>query len=353
VPAAAGLTLEGVSARYGAKVALAKVSLAVASGEILGLLGPSGSGKSTLLRLIAGVDRPSGGRILIDDLEMSGPEAFVEPEKRRVGMVFQDYALFPHLTVAANVAFGLHDRRQTDTTRTVSTMLERVGLGQRAQSYPHMLSGGERQRVALARALAPQPRILLMDEPFSSLDSRLREEVRRHTLDLLRETRTTTIIVTHDPDEAMRIADRVALLQSGELIQCATPEELYLQPATLLAARCFDMVAELQGHCRDGRVDTPLGSFSAPRIASGSQATVCLRPRHLSLAADTGGIPAHVVSTGFRGDSDEVFVKVAGLAQPIRLRTGRRDSRLAPGAIVHLTVHADGAPVFAFAPPTE
>jgi iron(III) transport system ATP-binding protein len=273
------VAVDQVSRRYGAVEALQDASLAVAEEEIVCLLGPSGSGKSTLLRLLAGIERPSSGRVLLDGREVAGPGRFVEPEQRRVGMVFQDYALFPHLTVAANVAFGLRGRRRAEQETTVRALLQRVGLHAYASRYPHELSGGERQRVALARALAPGPRVLLMDEPFSSLDDRLRRRVRQETADLLREMRTTAVVVTHDPDEAMQIADRIALLHAGRLVQCDTPEALYARPETLFAARFFSALNELPGTCRRGGVETVFGRVAAPHLADGAPAVVCRRPR--------------------------------------------------------------------------
>lgn len=216
------LRLEAACVRLGHNTVLAGVDLTVEAGAIVCLLGPSGSGKSTLLRAIAGIERLCAGRIVIDGREVDGPAGFVEPEERRVGMVFQDYALFPHLTVSGNVAFGL-ERRNHDR---VMPLLGRVGLTHHAKRYPHMLSGGEQQRLALARALAPQPRVLLMDEPFSSLDTELRQDVRRLTMEFLRETHTTALIVTHDPDDALQIADRVALLREGRLVKYGEPQEL-------------------------------------------------------------------------------------------------------------------------------
>jgi iron(III) transport system ATP-binding protein len=332
------LRLEHVSARYGRLTAVDDVSLTAGDGEILCLLGPSGSGKSTLLRLVAGVERPAAGRIVLDNVEVAGPAVFVEPERRRVGMVFQDYALFPHLTVAANVAFGLRRRRRPEIDRLVGDLLERLDLSRYAASYPHMLSGGERQRVALARALAPGPRVLLMDEPFSSLDGRLRDRVRDETRDLLRETATTTIFVTHDPDEAMRIADRIALLREGRLVQCDRPEVLYTRPTTLFAARFFSDLNEVTGTCRNGRVDTPLGIFDAPFSAENAPARVCVRPEHVHIASCPTSIRARVVSTAFLGEVDHLELAVGGLDTRIRLRAFGR-TRLEPDDLVYLDLH--------------
>ena len=323
--------------QYATGSALRDVSFTVAPGEVVCLLGPSGSGKSTLLRLVAGVERPTSGRIAIDGGEVAGPRVFVAPEKRAVGMVFQDFALFPHLTVSENVAFGVRRLSRPEAAERVAAMLNRVGLTRYAQSYPHMLSGGERQRVALARALAPSPRILLMDEPFSSLDSRLRDHVRQETMDILRETKTTTIVVTHEPDEALRIADRITLLREGRLEQVGTPQDLYTRPATMFAARFFSDVNELPGTYLDGRIATPLGTFDAPDPSITSAARVCIRPEHLRIAAGPTPVPARVVRSEFRGEIDHVVLSVDGVATPVTLRAFGRTS-LVPGDAIHLEV---------------
>ena len=332
------LALDALTLRYGPVTALSDVSLSVAAGELLSLLGPSGSGKSTLLRLIAGIEHPSTGRVVINGVEVAGTRTFVEPERRRVGMVFQDYALFPHLTVRQNVAFGLTAWPRADAARAVDRMLERVELTGYAGSYPHMLSGGERQRVALARALAPNPQILLMDEPFSSLDGRLRDQVRQQTIDLLRETGTTTILVTHDPREAVRVADRIALLRQGRLVQCGSPEELYTRPATRFAASVFSEINELSGVCRNGRIETPLGTFAAPHLADDARCSVCIRPQHLRIAGCPTGICAQVLRSEFLGETDRVVVSVPGVQTPITVRTSGR-ARLSPGDAAYLEVH--------------
>lgn len=338
------LTVDALSLSYGARQALDRVSLRVAQAEVLCLLGPSGSGKSTLLRLVAGVERPSSGRIAVGELEVVGPGRFVEPELRGVGMVFQDYALFPHLTVAANVAFGLKGRSRPEMSRIVGAMLERVGMDRFGDRYPHQLSGGERQRVALARALAPQPRVLLVDEPFSSLDTRLRDRVRQDTLDLLRETGTTAVLVTHDPDEAMRVADRIALLCDGRLVQAGAPAEIYTHPETLFCAKFFSDINELPGVCRNGRVDTPLGSFEASHLGDQTPACVCIRPQHLRLASGPTPIAARVVKSTFLGEVDHLELQVIGPLPgpptPVTLRTFGW-ARLVPGDAVHLEVFAD------------
>jgi iron(III) transport system ATP-binding protein len=314
------LSIDGLTLRYGAVVALNNVSLSVNPGEILCLLGPSGSGKSTLLRLLAGLERPTSGRIVLDGMEVAGPGCFVEPEHRRVGMVFQDYALFPHLTVAANVAFGLRRLDRGEVQERVTRLLGIVGLQDRAASYPHMLSGGERQRVALARALAPQPQILLMDEPFSGLDGRLRDQLREQTRDILRATRTTTVMVTHDPNEALRVADRIAVLERGRLVQAGRPHDLYRRPEAHQAARAFGEVNEFVATCRQGCVETPLGRFPAPGLDEQACARVCIRPQHIRLSSTPSGVAARMRRATFLGDTTEVVLTLDQQGDPIVAR---------------------------------
>ena len=343
-PARTMVRAEAIGVSFGAVRALDAVSIDVAEGEILCLVGPSGSGKSTLLRVIAGIERGATGRVVIDGEEMSGPARFVEPERRRVGMVFQDYALFPHLTVAANVGFGLDRRRGPDAARRVAALLDRVGLARYASSYPHMLSGGERQRVALARALAPEPRVLLMDEPFSSLDARLRGRVRRETRDLLRDTGTTTIIVTHDPAEAVALGDRIALMRAGRLEQCAAPDELYARPASAFAARFFSDLNEFTGTCRAGRIETPAGTFDACGLADGACARVCVRPQHVRVAAGPTPLAGRVVSAEFLGEIDRVIVDLGGGRGTVSMRVFGR-AGLEPGDEVFLEIDARHAAI--------
>ena len=232
------ITLEDISKTHAriAPVAVSHVSFTLREREILALLGPSGSGKTTTLRMIAGFDRPDSGRILLNGAPLSGDGMWIEPEKRRIGMVFQDYALFPHLTLLENVMFGLRGESRKEREDTARRVLKVVDMDDMAARYPHEISGGQQQRVALARALAPNPLVLLLDEPFSNLDSDMRAEMREELLRILRESDTSAIIVTHDQEEAFTLADRVGILNRGVLEQISEPEVLYRQPGTRFVA---------------------------------------------------------------------------------------------------------------------
>jgi len=338
--APARVSVEQLTLRYGSRIALDGVNLSIAPGEILCLLGPSGSGKSTLLRLLAGLERPTEGRVVLDGIDVAGPGTFIEPERRRVGMVFQDYALFPHLTVAANIAFGLRGRGRAESRARVDTLLTTVGLADRRDSYPHMLSGGERQRVALARALAPQPHVLLMDEPFSGLDSRRRDQLREETREILRATGTTTLLVTHDATEALRFGDRIALVDAGRLVQVGRPDELYRAPAADQAARAFGDVNAFVATCRNGFVDTPIGRFPAPGLCDEACAKVCVRPQHVRCSVTPTGTRARVVRATFLGDTTELALQLDGKPTPIVARVA--GAVAFPGdAPVYVTVSAD------------
>jgi len=325
------LAFERIGRDFDGLAALDDVTLSVKAGEVLCLLGPSGCGKTTLLRIAAGIERQSVGRVLIDGVEVAGPARFLPPEQRRVGLVFQDYALFPHLTNIENVRFGLAGRPAAEAAQAALAALEAVGLARYADAYPHALSGGEQQRVALARAIVPGPHVLLMDEPFSGLDSRLRDRVRDETVDFLRAGRATAVIVTHDPEEAMRIGDRIALLRAGRLVQLDTPETLYRRPADLAAARFFSEINEIPGVAAGGAALTALGPIGkAPAGAGeGTPLVVAVRPHEVRLEAAANG-PGTVIARRFLGEVDHLDVRVEGLAEPLAVRDAR-PGRLAVG----------------------
>ena len=291
--------LESISKSFGLTRAVDGVTLAVHPGELFAVLGPSGCGKTTLLRLIAGFERPDGGTITVGGHRVADDGRWVAPERRRIGMVFQDYALFPHLTVERNVAFGCR-RGDRDGPRHA---LELVGLQHKVDRHPHELSGGERQRVALARALAPGPEVVLLDEPFSSLDASLRADLRREVELILRDAGTSAILVTHDQEEALTLADRLALMRDGRIVQVGAPEDVYAQPAERWAAQFVGEVNVLPGVLRGSAVHTEVGSFdlvSPGAAAPGGTVHIAVRPEQLEFRS--GREPnAEVVEREFRG----------------------------------------------------
>jgi len=330
---AARLSFEDIHHRYSNDApTLRGVTLSAEPGEVLCLLGPSGSGKTTLLRIAAGIETQSSGRVLLNEREIAGPSVFLPPEKRSIGLVFQDFALFPHFTILENVRFGLTALSREEAVREAMIALRRVGLEDYAESYPHILSGGEQQRVALARALAPRPAVLLMDEPFSGLDSRLKDSVRAETLDILRQSRATAIVVTHDAEEAMRLGDRIALLRGGRLVQVGTAEELYNRPANLFAAGFFSELNEFDAVASGGMAQTPVGRVPAAGFADGTALSVAVRLSGFDLAESEGDIPARVLSRRFLGVVELMELAVPGTETPVRARVrcgalsaGRRD----------------------------
>jgi iron(III) transport system ATP-binding protein len=315
---AAKLSFDRVERRFDGSVALAGISLDVEPGEIVCLLGPSGCGKTTLLRFASGIDRPTAGRILINDQEVAGPNRFVPPERRNVGLMFQDFALCPHLKVIDNVAFGLRSLGRAEAHRAALAMLDRVGLAHHAASYPHTLSGGEQQRVALARALVPRPSVILMDEPFSGLDVQLRESMQEEALALLRETRATCIMVTHHPEEAMRLGDRIAVMRAGRMVQVGRAEDLYRDPEDLFVARLFSEINEIPWIVEGGALRTPVGTFSVPELNEGDAAVLCVRQRGIRLAAPGSGQPGRVLHVRFLGDAVLIELAVEGFERPLK-----------------------------------
>ncbi len=286
------LQIEGLTRRFGDRVVVDDLSLRIDAGEVTCLLGPSGCGKSTTLRIVAGVDAPDAGSVRVDGRLVCDPVVHVAPEARSVGLMFQDFALFPHLTVADNVAFGLRGARR-DRRARAGTLLERVGLERHAARYPHELSGGEQQRVALVRAIAPRPRVMLMDEPFSGLDNRLRDGIRDETLALLKEEGAAVLLVTHEPEEAMRMADQIALMRQGRIVQAGAPYNVYNSPADREAAAFFSDINVINGTVRGALTDTPFGQFLAPGVPDGTAVDIVTRPQHIRIDFDRAGRGPH------------------------------------------------------------
>jgi iron(III) transport system ATP-binding protein len=343
---AAALTFDDVCVTLGQRPVLRGLSLQLQPGEIVCLLGESGSGKSTILRAAAGIQHIDTGRILINDEVVSGSGIHTPPDKRGIGLMFQDFALFPHMTLLANVTFGLKRLGRSAALAQARAALKRVGLDDRASDYPHMLSGGQQQRLALARAIAPRPGILLLDEPFSSLDARLRETVRAETLAVLRETHATSILVTHDPEEAMVLGDRVALLRDGRIAQIGTPAAIYADPIDLSAARFLSALSEIPATVQYGVAKTPLGLVAVPDRPDGAKVVVAIRPVGVVEMSETGpGTPGRIVAKRDAIGVDICEVMVEGLERPLGIRQ-RSDKAFAPGRDVVLKLNPEHVLVF-------
>jgi len=282
------LDIRNLKRSFEGRVVVDDVSLTIEPGQVTCLLGPSGCGKSTTLRMIAGVDMQDSGQIYVDGALVCDTVFRIPPERRNTGLMFQDFALFPHLSVAENVAFGLGGTRAEKAAR-VRALLARVGLARFEESYPHELSGGEQQRVALARALAPRPRLMLMDEPFSGLDNRLRDEIRDETLDVLKQEDTGVLLVTHEPDEAMRMADEIALMRAGKIVQRGAPYNIYNAPRDKEAVGFFSDINVIDGVVRGALTDTPFGQFLAPGVPDGQAVEIVIRPQHFKIDFDRDG----------------------------------------------------------------
>lgn len=308
------LIAENVSCRYGDTTIVDAANLTLEPGQITALVGTSGAGKSTLLRLLCGLETPSAGRILHGETPLSDGGIIVPAERRRIGIVFQDFALFPNLTAAQNIAFGLAHLPQTERERHAADWLKRISLTARADAYPHQMSGGEQQRVAIARALAPKPVALLMDEAFSGLDPALRDEVRQTALSAVADLGIPALLVTHDASEAMLFADHIAIMRAGRIIQQGTPEQLYAQPIDEDTAAALGPLIKLAGHwnAASGEIETVFGNFPHSAPANSSNFVVGIRP--------------------------EAFVPDASSSIQANILTARRN-----GPLMQLTLERNGA----------
>ncbi len=309
-----GLHVIGVSHAYGGNQVLDNASLMIPAGEVVCLLGSSGAGKTTLMRLAAGLERLQQGRILIDEEIVADDERHVPPEHRGVGMMFQDYALFPHLSVVDNVTFGLLGQNKDRARRRAMGMLDQVGMTSQAQNHPHMLSGGQQQRVALARALAPEPKVLLLDEPFSGLDTNMRGQIREETLTVLKANGVATVMVTHDPEEAMFMAARIKILgETGRILQSGRPHDIYYHPQHEFVAKLFGLMNRFESVVENGCVEIPIGKIRAKGLDNGRKVEVLVRPEGVTLESDSdSGTPVEVISTHLLGHDNIVRVRLGG-----------------------------------------
>ncbi|MGD0554862.1 MAG: ABC transporter ATP-binding protein [Streptosporangiaceae bacterium] len=309
------LAVSGLRKAFAARPVLDGIDLDVPDDSLTAILGPSGSGKTTLLRVIAGFEQADSGTVRVGGRIVDGPADRVPPERRRVGYVPQDGALFPHLTVAANIGFGLPRRERRSAV--IVDLLDAVGMAGLGERYPHQLSGGQQQRVALARALAIKPSLVLLDEPFSSLDASLRATIRADVRRLLREAGATAVLVTHDQDEALSIADQVAVIRHGKIAQCSTPEDLYTKPADPDLAQFIGQANLLEGVLGDGAVETILGPLQVQPTTRGTvgagPVTVLVRPEQITISGSSSngsaGLAGWIVSAGYHGHDAVVYVK--------------------------------------------
>lgn len=345
-PPPSRLALEDIRHSFNGTRAVDGVSLEIAAGELVCLLGPSGCGKTTVLRVAAGIECQESGAVWVDGRKVSGDEVHDPPESRSIGLMFQEFALFPHLTAIENVAFGYRALNQQDGRGSAAEYLRRFGLARFADKYPHQLSGGEQQRIALARALAPHPRVLLMDEPFSGLDTRLRDDIRDDSLALLKEEGTAVLLVTHEPGEALRMADRIALMRAGRIVQVGAPYHIYNHPVDRRAAAFFSDINVIEGRVASQQIQTPFGPFLSVGLTEGTQVEIVIRPQHLALTLDEGGEgPAATPETGIPARGTVTRARYMGVDSLVEVRMGHDDSLLrasVPGTFLP----AQGAPIW-------
>ena len=326
------LEIRNLVRTFGDRRVVDGVSLSIEAGQVTCLLGPSGCGKSTTLRMIAGVEMQDSGEIHVDGQLICDTVFRVPPERREIGLMFQDFALFPHLSVAGNVSYGLTGTKDEKRAR-VEEMLERVRMGRFIDMYPHQLSGGEQQRIALARALAPRPRIMLMDEPFSGLDNRLRDGIRDETLAILIEEDTGVLLVTHEPDEAMRMADEIALMRDGVIVQRGAPYNVYTRPVDRASVAFFSDANRLRSTVEGALAMTPFGRFLAPGVPDGTDVDIVFRPQHVKIDFDRAGVgPGPTATEGTAARAQVVRARFMGNESLVEFRLDH------DGAIIKVTV---------------
>ena len=338
-----GLEYSDLSHRYGDREVLRGVSFASLAGEVTCLLGPSGSGKSTLLRLAAGLERLQGGTIRLDGDVLCDSRRQPPPEQRPVGLVFQDNVLFPHMTARENVAFGLRHLPAQSRRETAARQLASVGLASMGERFPDTLSGGEQQRVALARALAPAPKVMLLDEPFANVDATLRRALREDARRALRDTGSVALVVTHDPEEALELADRIVVLGDGRVLQAGAPSEIWQRPAEARVAAMFGQAQLLRGRAKAGVVHTSFGCFDWPQYGLDGEVDVVVRPTAVALAPAQSG--AQVEDIRFLGERYVVILRQGD--EVLRASLGELRG-LAVGD--HVAVSFDRAATFVYGP---
>lgn len=317
---------------FGGRTVVDGVSLSIQPGQVTCLLGPSGCGKSTTLRMIAGVEMQDSGEIYVDGGLICDTVFRVPPERREIGLMFQDFALFPHLSVAGNVSYGLSGPKDVRRAR-VEEMLERVHMSRFIDMFPHQLSGGEQQRIALARALAPRPRIMLMDEPFSGLDNRLRDGIRDETLAILKQEDTGVLLVTHEPDEAMRMADEIALMRDGKIVQRGAPYNVYTRPVDRASVAFFSDANRLRATVEGALAMTPFGRFLAPGVPDGTAVDIVFRPQHVRIDFDRAGVgPGPTAAEGTAARAEVMRARFMGNESLVEFRLSH------DGAMMKVTV---------------
>ncbi len=329
------LNFQNVSHAYGTLQVAKDISFSLKKGEIICLLGPSGCGKTTLLRLAVGLEKLQNGSIEIDNTIVADSTHFIPPEKRHVGLVFQDFALFPHMDVMKNALFGV-DSSDKERVSWVKKMLGSLGLADKKDAYPHQLSGGEKQRVALLRALAPKPKVLFLDEPFSALDTTRRLQIREDTVHLLKDEGISAMMVTHDPEEALFMADRILVMKDGYIVQNDVSAKVFLHPKNSFVAKLFGPANRFETVVKAGKVNTPLGTFSASNISDGAKVEVLIRPEAVTAVksnADTAN--AQVLVNHFLGHSSCMHVNVTS---PIDGKTYEVRARSEPDDILNIGV---------------